>query len=59
MFFKETSFFEVYLRRQKSKQLIVNKNKLIIYHARYNKSYFYPVKTSYFLDILNKKNLRI
>ena len=33
----------------------MNKNTLIIHHARYGKSYFYPTKKSYFLDILDKK----
>ena len=54
-FLKRPHFLKCIYEDKNQKQLIVNKNKLIIYHARYNKSYFYPVKTSYFLDILNKK----
>ena len=47
-FLKRPHFLKCIYEDKNQKQLIVNKNKLIIYHARYNKSYFYPVKTSYF-----------
>tara|TARA_B100000674_G_C37785596_1_gene889301 strand:- start:340 stop:906 length:567 start_codon:yes stop_codon:yes gene_type:complete len=54
-FLKRPHFLKCIYQDDKQKQLIVNKNSLIVYHARYNKSYFYPIKASYFLDILDKK----
>ncbi len=54
-FLKRPHFLKCIYNDKNQKQLIVNKNNLIIYHARYNKSYFYPTKRSYFLDILDKK----
>ena len=54
-FLKRPHFLKCIYEDKNQKQLIVNKNTLIIHHARYGKSYFYPTKTSYFSDILNKK----
>ena len=54
-FLKRPHFLKCIYEDKNQKQLIVNKNSLIIHHARYDKSYFYPTKTSYFLDILDKK----
>ena len=54
-FLKRPHFLKCIYKDKNQKQLIVNKNTLIIHHARYDKSYFYPTKTSYFLDILDKK----
>ena len=54
-FLKRPHFLKCFYKDKNQKQLIVNKDSLIIYHARYNKSYFYPIKKSYFLDILNRK----
>ena len=54
-FLKRPHFLKCIYEDKNQKQLIVNRNNLIIHHARYNKSYFYPTKTSYFLDILDKK----
>ncbi len=52
---KRPHFLKCIYQDKNQKQLIVNKNNLVIYHKRYKKSYFYPAKRSYFLDILNKK----
>ena len=54
-FLKRPHFLKCIYEDKNQKQLIVNKNNLIIHHARYDKSYFYPTKKSYFLDILDKK----
>jgi len=45
----------IYYEDKKQKELIVNRNNLVIYHKKYNKIYYYPVSKSYFLDILDKK----
>ena len=52
-FLKRPHFLKCIYEDKNQKQLIVNKNNLIIHHARYGKSYFYPTKKSYFLDILD------
>ena len=54
-FLKRPHFLKCIYQDKNQKQLVVNKNNLIIHHARYNKSYFYPTKKSFFLDILDKK----
>ena len=54
-FLKRPHFLKCIYEDKNQKELIVNKNTLIIYHARYGKSYFYPTRKSYFLDILDKK----
>ena len=54
-FLKRPHFLKCIYEDKNQKQLIVNKNTLIIHHARYGKSYVYPTKKSYFLDILDKK----
>ena len=54
-FLKRPYFLKCIYEDKNQKQLIVNKNNLIIHHARYNKSYYYPTKTSYFVDILDNK----
>ena len=53
-FLKRPHFLKCFYNDENQKQLIVNRNNLIIYHERYDKSYFYPTKKSYFLDILDK-----
>ena len=68
--FKQKSFEKVengicYLKRphflkciyddKNQKELIINKNILVIYHKRYKKVYRYPISKTYFLDILNKQ----
>ena len=40
---------------KKQKELIINKKKLVIFHKRYNKGYFYPASKSYLIEILDKK----
>ena len=54
-FLKRPHFLKCIYDDKNQKQLIINKNTLVVRQARYNKSYFYPTKTSYFLDILDKK----
>ena len=54
-FLKRPHFLKCIYEDKNQKQLIINKNTIIVHQARYNKSYFYPTKTSYFLDILDKK----
>ena len=54
-FLKRPHFLKCIYEDKNQKQLIINKNILVVHQARYNKSYFYPTKTSYFLDILDKK----
>ncbi len=54
-FVKRPHFLKCIYEDKNQKQLIVNRNNLIIHHARYNKSYSYPTKTSFFLDILDGK----
>ncbi len=41
----------------KQKEIIINKDKMLITQKRYNKSYFYPVKEFGFLTILKKDEL--
>lgn len=41
----------------KEKEIIINDTTLVIIQKRYNKTYFYPIKNSPFVKILNKKNL--
>ncbi len=41
----------------KKKELVINKKKLAITQKRYNKTYFYPVANSPFLNILYKDKL--
>ena len=41
----------------KKKELIINKNRLAITQKRYNKTYYYPVSKSPFLNILYKDKL--
>ena len=42
---------------EKKKELIINKKKLAITQKRYNKTYFYPISNSPFLNILYKDKL--
>ena len=41
----------------KKKELIINKKRLAITQKRYNKTYYYPISKSPFLNILNKDKL--
>jgi len=41
----------------KQKTLIINNKKLVIFQKRYDKTYFYPISKSPFLNILYKENL--
>ncbi len=54
-FLKRPHFLKCMYEDKKQKEIIVNKNNLVIYHKRYNKTYFYPVSKSYFSNILDKK----
>ena len=52
---KRPHFLKCIYEDKKQKELIVNRKNLVIYHKKYNKTYFYPVSKSYFADILDKK----
>ena len=55
-FLKRPHFLKcTYNDNKNQKELIINRNNLIIYHKRYHKTYYYPVSNSYFLEILNKE----
>ena len=41
----------------KKKEMIINKNSLVIFQKRYDKKYFYPVSKSMFKQILNREEL--
>ena len=55
-FLKRPHFLKcIYNNNKNQKELIINRTNLVIHHKRYNKTYYYPVSSSYFLEILNKK----
>ena len=54
-FLKRPHFLKCIYEDKNKKELIVNRRNLVIYHKRYNKTYYYPVSKSYFIDILDKK----
>ena len=54
-FLKRPHFLKCIYEDKNQKELIVNRKNLVIYHKRYNKTYYYPVSKSYFVDILDKK----
>ena len=55
-FLKRPHFLKcMYHNNKNQKELIINRKNLVIYHKRYNKTYFYPASSSYFLEILDKK----
>ncbi len=41
----------------KQKEIIINGEKLVVKHKRYDKIYFYPISNSPFIKIFNKTNL--
>ena len=54
-FLKRPHFLKCIYENKNQKEVIVNRKNLVIYHKRYNKTYFYPVSKSYFVNILDKK----
>jgi len=54
-FIKRPYFLKCVYEDKNKKELIINRNNLVIYHKKYNKTYFYPVSKSYFVEILDKK----
>ena len=54
-FLKRPHFLKCIYKDKNQKEIIVNRKNLVIYHKRYNKTYFYPVSKSYFINILDKK----
>ena len=54
-FLKRPHFLKCLYKDKNQKEIIVNKKNLVIYHKRYNKTYFYPASKSYFANILDKK----
>ena len=57
-FLKRPHFLKCIYEDKNQKELIVNRKNLVINHKRYNKTYFYPVSKSYFVDILDKKKFQ-
>ena len=53
-FMKRPHFLKCLYKDKKEKELIINRKNLVIYHKKFNKTYFYPVSKSFFLEILNK-----
>ena len=47
-FLKRPHFLKCIYKDKNQKEIIVNRKNLVIYHKRYNKTYFYPVSKSYF-----------
>ncbi len=56
-FLKRPYYFKCKYEDKNKKEIIVNKDKLVIYHKRYQKIYNYPLSKSYFSELLNKKEL--
>ena len=54
-YLKRPYYLKCEYKDKNQKKLIVNKNRLVIYHKRYEKIYNYPLSKSYFTEILNKK----
>jgi len=54
-FLKRPHYLKCEYKDKNQKQLIVNKNRLVIYYKRYEKIYNYPVSKSYFTEILSKE----
>ena len=54
-YLKRPYFLKCLYKDKNQKELIINKNVLVVYHKRYDKIYRYPLSRSYFLDILNKE----
>ena len=57
-FLKRPHFLKCIYEDKNQKELIVNRKNLVIYHKKYNKTYYYPVSKSYFVDILDKKKFK-
>ena len=57
-FLRRPYFLKCIYEDKNQKELIVNRKNLVIYHKRYNKTYYYPVSKSYFVDILDKKKFK-
>lgn len=58
-FLKRPHFLKcIYHDNKNKKELIINKNNLVIHHKRYNKTYYYPASYSFFLEILDKKKFK-
>lgn len=54
-YLKRPFYLKCQYKDKNQKELIVNRDKLVIYHKRYKKIYNYPISKSYFTEILNKK----
>jgi len=54
-YLKRPYYLKCEYKDKNQKQLIVNKNRLVIYHKRYEKIYNYPLSKSYFTEILSKE----
>ena len=54
-YLKRPYYLKCEYKDKNNKELIVNKNKLVIYHRKYEKIYNYPLSKSYFTEILSKE----
>ena len=54
-FLKRPYFLKCLYNDKIKKVLIINRKNLVIYQKKYNKTYYYPVSRSYFVDLLDKK----
>ena len=54
-YLKRPYYLKCEYKDKNQKQLIVNRNRLVIYHKRYEKIYNYPLSKSYFTEILSKE----
>tara|TARA_B100000941_G_C28458670_1_gene529409 strand:+ start:696 stop:1268 length:573 start_codon:yes stop_codon:yes gene_type:complete len=58
-FLKRPHFLKcIYEKSKNQKELIVNGNNIVIYHKKYEKTYYYPTSRSFFLEILDKKKFK-
>ena len=57
-FLKRPHFLKCIYKDKNQKEIIVNRKNLVIYHKRYNKTYFYPISKSYFVEILDKEKFK-
>tara|TARA_A100001011_G_scaffold390840_2_gene475081 strand:+ start:1545 stop:2033 length:489 start_codon:yes stop_codon:yes gene_type:complete len=54
-YLKRPHFLKCIYKDKNQKEIFVNRKNLVIYHKTFNKTYFYPVSKSFFINILDKK----
>lgn len=57
-FLKRPHFLKCIYNDENQKELIINRKNLVIHHKKYNKTYFYPISKSYFVEILDKEKFK-